>query len=48
MKNNLIERFTGDDYKRKFETKLRDIKSDKGMNIGLFSNMLKTTVEGIV
>ena len=39
LKNNLIEHFTGEDYKRKFETKPRDIKSDKGMNIGVFSSM---------
>ena len=45
LKDDLIERFTGEDYKRKLETKLRNLKFTKGMNINSFSNNLRTTVK---
>ena len=36
LKNVLVERFTGKDYQRKLETKLRNLRFMKGTNINLF------------
>ena len=45
QKNDLIELFTGDDYKRQLKKKLRNLIFAKDMNIDLFANMIKTTVK---
>ena len=38
LKNVLVERSTGEDYKRNLETKLRNLKFMKGTNINLFAH----------
>ena len=45
LKNVLVERFTGEDYKRKLETKLRNLKFMKGTNINLFAHTLRNTIK---
>ena len=45
LKNVLVERFTGEDYKRKLETKLRNLKFTKGTNINLFAHTLRNTIK---
>ena len=45
LQNVLVERFTGEDYKRKLETKLRNLKFAKGTNINLFAHTLRNTIK---
>ena len=45
LKNVLVERFTGEDYKRKLETKLRNLKFMKGANMNLFAHTLRNTIK---
>ena len=45
LKNVLVERFTGEGYKRKLEIKLRNLKFMKGTNINLFSHTLRNTIK---
>ena len=40
-----MERFTGEDFKRKLETKLRNLKFTKGTNINLFAHTLRNTIK---
>ena len=44
MKAALVEAFSGEDYKRTLETKLRNLKFTKGTNINLFCNSLRTLI----
>ena len=45
LKNVLVERFTGEDYKRKLKTKLRNLRFTKGTNINLFAHTLRNTIK---
>lgn len=45
LKDAILGRFTGQDYKRKLETKLRGLKITKDTNINLFVNTLRNTVK---
>ena len=45
LKNIIVERFTGEDYKRKLEKKLRNLRFMKGPNINLFAHALKNTIK---
>ena len=40
-----MESFTGEDFKRKLETKLRNLKFTKGTNINLFAHTLRNTIK---
>ena len=42
MKATLAETYSGKDYKRTLETKLRNLKFKKGTSINLFCNSLRT------
>ena len=44
LKAGLAEAFSGEDYKRTLETKLRNLKFTNGMNINLFCNSLCTLI----
>ena len=45
LKNIIVERFTGEDYKRKLEKKLRNLRFMKGTNNNLFAHALKNTIK---
>ena len=45
LKEALIKKFCGADYKRSLETKLRGLKFRKGLKIATFVNDLKTTIQ---
>ena len=45
LKNVLVGRYTGEDYKRKLETKLRNIGFTKGTNINLFAHTLRNAIK---
>ena len=45
LKEALINKFCGADYKRSLETKLRGLKFRKGLKIATFVNDLKTTIQ---
>ena len=45
LKNVLVELFTEEDYKRKLETKLRNLRFTKGTNINLFGHTLRNTIK---
>ena len=43
LKNVFVERFTGEDYKRKLETNVQHLIFTKGTNINLFAHTLRNT-----
>ena len=45
LKEALVKKFCGADYKRSLETKLRGLKFRKGLKIATFVNDLKTTIQ---
>ena len=45
LKKVLVERFAGEDYKRKLETKLQNLRFTEGTNINLFAHTLRNAIK---
>ena len=45
LKKVLVERFAGEDYKRKLETKLQNLRFTEGTNINLFAQTLRNAIK---